>query len=393
VAEEVITAPESDDKQAGVLWRQDVDSVEASLAPAYPYHVEEMIIEPTAAQPQDQLNRSPVQVDGSIWMSGRQIEDSNSWLELDDQAVPNGEILTAELASEQEFQEDIEYQQAAFEDEPYSSDDCAVESQNCEVSSRQAEIKVSPFIAEETVQTENRQDVNVPLESMPGFADENYQQVLIKTNEKLKDETESLPPIVSVEPAPKADPERIAGTIASYEVVVKQNPQNVRAWDSLGNLYRITQRNSDAIHAFERAVALEPNKYVYHYQLGTLYAAEGNYTDAIREIQKVVELNTSFIFAHCALASYLRKIGRDGDAQQHIEIALPYMTSEKEYDRACFESIRGNIDKALELLTIALEKKQTTIEWIRRDLDLDFIRQDSRYKLFETRFSQSVFEY
>jgi hypothetical protein len=47
----------------------------------------------------------------------------------------------------------------------------------------------------------------------------------------------------------------------------------------------------------------------------------------------------------------------------------------------------------LELLSIALEKKQTTLEFIRRDQDLDFVRQDSRYKIFETRFSQSVVEY
>ena len=226
------------------------------------------------------------------------------------------------------------------------------------------------------------------------------EQIFVATEEEHKDEIpgptdDTLPPVITVEPehAPKADAEKIAGTIASYEVVVKQNPQNVRAWDSLGNLYRITQRNGDAIHAFERAVSLEPTKYVFHYQLGALYAAEGNYTDAIREIQKVVDLNPAFIFAHCALASYLRKIGQEEEAQEHIAIALPFMTKEKEYDRACFESIRGNVDGALELLTIALEKKQTTIEWIRRDLDLDFIRHDSRYEQLEARFSQSVVEY
>jgi hypothetical protein len=86
-------------------------------------------------------------------------------------------------------------------------------------------------------------------------------------------------------------------------------------------------------------------------------------------------------------------MGRDDEAQEHIAIALPHMENEKEYDRACFESICGNIDKTLELLSIALEKKQTTLEFIRRDQDLDFVRQDSRYKIFETRFSQSVVEY
>ncbi len=206
-------------------------------------------------------------------------------------------------------------------------------------------------------------------------------------------EDESLPPIISEEPVPVLDPEGIAGKIASYEAVVRENPKNDRAWDKLGNYYRITQRNGEAIHALQQAIALEPEKYVYYYQLGSLLAAEGKYEEAIGAIQKVIDLNPSFNFAHCALASYLRKMGRDDEAQEHIAIALPHMENEKEYDRACFESICGNIDKTLELLSIALEKKQTTLEFIRRDQDLDFVRQDSRYKIFETRFSQSVVEY
>jgi tetratricopeptide (TPR) repeat protein len=202
-----------------------------------------------------------------------------------------------------------------------------------------------------------------------------------------------LPPVVSVAPAPKSDLARVAGTIATYEAVVRENPRNDRAWDSLGHLYQINQRNADAIYAFERAVSLEPTKYVYHYQLGTLYAAQGNYRDAIIEIEKVVELNSDFIFAHCALASYLRKIGKHEEALKHISIAAPHMSKEKEYDQACFESIRGNVDQALVMLAAALEKKQTTIEFIRRDLDLDFIRSDSRYKLFEAKFAKAMVSY
>jgi len=117
------------------------------------------------------------------------------------------------------------------------------------------------------------------------------------------------------------------------------------------------------------------------------------FTKAIREIQTVVDLNPDFTFAHCALASYLRRVGQDDEAQRHIAIAAPYMKNEKEYDRACFESIRGNVDGALDLLETALEKKQTSVEWIQRDLDLDFIRNDSRYRLLTSKSSQSVVGY
>jgi superkiller protein 3 len=198
---------------------------------------------------------------------------------------------------------------------------------------------------------------------------------------------------VSENPNRANDPARVANAIASFLKVVEINPENDRAWDSLGNLYRITQRISDAIYAFEKATSLDPNKYLYRYQLGTSYAADGNYTAAIAEIKKSLELNPAFVFAHCALASFLRKTGQQEESQKHIALAAPLMLNQKEYDRACFESIRGNTTEALELLKIALEKKQTTAEWIRRDLDLDFIRNDPRFDQLATGFSQSVVEF
>ena len=238
------------------------------------------------------------------------------------------------------------------------------------------------------------------IENVPDLSNEILQPGIgfVEADAKSMEELSSNPeigmlPIVDVDPTPKPEVNRVAVTISTYEATVRENPYNDRAWDSLGNLYRIVHRNKDAIRAFERAVALEPTKYVYHYQLGTLYASEGNFSAAIREIQTVVDLNPDFTFAHCALASYLRRVGKDDEAQRHIAIAAPFMKNEKEYDRACFESIRGNVNAALELLEVALEKKQTTIEWIQRDLDLDFIRQDPRYHLMTSKSSQSVVGY
>lgn len=174
--------------------------------------------------------------------------------------------------------------------------------------------------------------------------------------------------------------DRLASAIAAYQKVTEINPENDRAWDSLGNLYRASEKYDDAIMAFKRAIQLHPGKEVYFYHLGLVYAAERLYEDAIDAFQQVIALNPEYTFAHCALAGYYRKLGREAEAQQHIELALPKMEGEKEYDRACFEAICGNADGALELLKIALEKKQTSIDWVRRDPDLDFIRDDPRFK-------------
>jgi hypothetical protein len=54
--------------------------------------------------------------------------------------------------------------------------------------------------------------------------------------------------------------------------------------------------------------------------------------------------------------------------------------SESEYNRACLEAICGNTDQAIELLRVALENKQTYVDWVLRDPDLDMIREDGRFK-------------
>lgn len=171
-----------------------------------------------------------------------------------------------------------------------------------------------------------------------------------------------------------------AEAIAAYKKVTEINPKNARAWHTLGNLYRTSGRYREAAAAYEQAVALDPDREVFHYHLGLVHAAQRNYTDAIRAFQKVVELNPGYNLAHCTLAGYYRRLGQESEARKHIAIALPTMKDETEYNRACFEVIRGDVDQALVLLREALEKKQTSIDWVRRDPDFEFIHDDPRFK-------------
>jgi len=74
-------------------------------------------------------------------------------------------------------------------------------------------------------------------------------------------------------------------------------------------------------------------------------------------------------------------MGLEELAQQHIGKAMKSIfDSENEYNRACMQAICGNADEAIHLLGVALKNKQTYVDWILRDPDLDFIRQDPRFK-------------
>ncbi len=168
--------------------------------------------------------------------------------------------------------------------------------------------------------------------------------------------------------------------ISLYERVTSDNPDNDRAWHTLGKYYSEVGQFDKAIQAIKRAIDIDATKDIYYYHLGQAYAASQRYLEAIRAFEQTVALNPQHVFAHCSLAGYYRKLGNDAEAIKHIEIALPNIRQEKAYNQACFEAICGNTDRAIELLKTSLRVDQVPLDWLRRDPDLDFIRDDPRFQ-------------
>jgi tetratricopeptide (TPR) repeat protein len=175
--------------------------------------------------------------------------------------------------------------------------------------------------------------------------------------------------------------EEIEAGIAKFKRAVQVNPQNAYAWDALGTLYKSAGLYKDAIYAYQQATSVNPPKALYFHNLGLVYACEGRDDDAIGAFQRVVEIDPDYSLAHATLGGYYRKMGLEELAQKHIGKAMKNIfDSENEYNRACLEAICGNTDHAIELLGVALKNKQTYVDWILRDPDLDFIRLDPRFK-------------
>jgi len=183
---------------------------------------------------------------------------------------------------------------------------------------------------------------------------------------------------------PQRDPDElreIEAGLTKYKHVVQVNPKNARAWDTLGNLYKSAGQYKEALLAYQQAIENDPSKALFYHHLGLVYACEGRMDDAIDAFQHVIEIDPDHALAHATLGGYYRKKGLEELAQKHVGIAMrSIFDSENEYNRACLAAICGNTDQALELLRVALKNKQTYVDWILRDPDLDFIRQDPRFK-------------
>jgi tetratricopeptide (TPR) repeat protein len=173
--------------------------------------------------------------------------------------------------------------------------------------------------------------------------------------------------------------------------VVELNPRNAMAWDALGSLYKTNGQYQEAIFAYEQAISIETNNASFHYHLGLIYAAADRNEDALRIFKKVIDLDPNFGLAHATLSGYYRRMGLEELARRHLNKALNNtFQNENEYNRACLESICGNADQALEYLELALQNQQSYADWALHDPDLDFIRNDPRFKALIARYTNAV---
>lgn len=195
------------------------------------------------------------------------------------------------------------------------------------------------------------------------------------------DEDEKVEADVNTPAIDQQEMQEIEIEIEKFKRVVQINPRNAYAWDALGTLYKSAGLYKDAILAYQQAITTDSSKAVYHHHLGLVYACDGRDEDAIAAFQQVIEIDPEYSLAHATLGGYYRKMGLEDLAQKHIGKAMKNIfDSENEYNRACLEAICGNADQAIDLLRVALKNKQTYVDWILRDPDLDFIRQDPRFK-------------
>jgi tetratricopeptide (TPR) repeat protein len=206
------------------------------------------------------------------------------------------------------------------------------------------------------------------------------QPLAARSEENQTPQEATFPTITRVATRSQNEAGKLERDILTYQTVTGINPKNARAWHTLGNLQRSAGQYDQAVVSLEKAADLDPRQEVFYYHLGLVYAAQNRFDDAIETFKKVIKINPEYNLAHATLAGYYRKLGKTEDSKYHMAIARRTIQDENEYNRACFEAICGNVDKAIELLKIALKEEQTTPDWVRRDPDFDNIRSDDRFQ-------------
>lgn len=93
-------------------------------------------------------------------------------------------------------------------------------------------------------------------------------------------------------------------------------------WLNYGNQLWRVNRNPDAIAAFNRAIALQPDFYQAYYARGLSFNAQSKYQQAFDSVKKATEINPRFYQAWKEKAANLFMLGRYSEALADIDRAI-----------------------------------------------------------------------
>jgi len=171
-----------------------------------------------------------------------------------------------------------------------------------------------------------------------------------------------------------------AEAIDAYQQAIARDDKDADPWNNLGNVYRDRKEYDAAIDAYQQAIARDDeDAAAYHRNLGSTLRLLERWSNAETAIRRSLALNPADRASWIGLADIARRRQDEQAWQEAIERAQPLVDYTDFYNAACFESVAGNADKALELLAQAAAEEGFDPEWAQRDPDLAWIRDDPRF--------------
>jgi tetratricopeptide (TPR) repeat protein len=140
----------------------------------------------------------------------------------------------------------------------------------------------------------------------------------------------------------------------------------------------------DANDAYETAINLAPENIAAHHNLANLHAKCERWEEAIHHHNKALTQKPGLIPSKIALAAIYWKTKDINLSGYCGEISKELLSKESEYLQACYYSncSASDVERAVKLLKIAINRKQGSIKDVEDDFLFDRIRSDQRFEDF-----------
>lgn len=173
------------------------------------------------------------------------------------------------------------------------------------------------------------------------------------------------------------------------EKAIELDPESFVGYWILGRIYHTSDRDLEASQCLERVIALNPDFYTAYMDLRMCYERLGEDAKYRKTVERAMMVYPHYLLRHpedgrayMFYATDLAQAGRVDEAKVQASKALELSPGDPLmlYNGACFYARMGEGERAMESLKSAVESGFENYEWIKRDADLESIRNDPAYK-------------
>ncbi len=170
--------------------------------------------------------------------------------------------------------------------------------------------------------------------------------------------------------------------LADHNKSIELDPSFAKAYNNRGVDYWIKGDNERAIGDFNKAIELDTRYIMAYLGRGNIYIKKGDYDRALADFNKGLELDPKFAPSYVSRGNVnrLRKDHAGALADYNKAVDLDPRLNGAYYNMACLYSADNRTSDACASLEKAITAGYNNWKHIKRDNDLDNIRNDACYK-------------
>jgi serine/threonine protein kinase len=176
--------------------------------------------------------------------------------------------------------------------------------------------------------------------------------------------------------------------ITATQKAIELDPGNFLGYWILGRIYHMTDRDRESVDMFKKVTELNSDFYAAYSDLQIVYERLGERDKLQQALQEGLQVYPRYLArhpddarAHMFFASTLAQIGRQEEGNVEAAKALELSPGDPVmmYNAACFYAVTGERRLAIESLRNSIAAGNENYEWMKRDPDLDSIRNEPEY--------------